>query len=97
MVQKLLLTLLLVLLLLGFSNLLYSSAIPTTRVLKSTMEDSSSPQSLLVQSEVQLEDGEELFEVGEEGFYEGRMVMENTDYPGTGANNHHDPRTPGRA
>ncbi|CAB4316381.1 unnamed protein product [Prunus armeniaca] len=39
-----------------------------------------------------------LFDVGEgEGFIEGRMDMERTDYPGTGANNHHDPRTPGRA
>lgn len=38
-----------------------------------------------------------LFDVGEaEGFIEGRMDMERTDYPGTGANNHHDPRTPGR-
>lgn len=47
---------------------------------------------------MQFGDGEELFEVGEEGlFFERRMVMENTDYPGTGANNHHDPKTPGRA
>lgn len=39
-----------------------------------------------------------LVDVGEgEGFIEGRMDMESTDYPGTGANNHHDPRTPGRA
>ncbi|CAI0385095.1 unnamed protein product [Linum tenue] len=29
---------------------------------------------------------------------EGRMDREEfTDYPGTGANNHHDPKTPGRA
>lgn len=26
---------------------------------------------------------------------EGRMDFESTDYPGTGANNRHDPKTPG--
>lgn len=40
---------------------------------------------------------EELYGNGGEGFMEGRMDMENNDYPGTGANNHHDPKTPGRA
>lgn len=39
---------------------------------------------------------EETFEVGE-GVIEGRMDLQRTDYPGTGANNHHDPGTPGRA
>lgn len=29
-----------------------------------------------------------------EGLVEGRMDLESTDYPGTGANNHHDPKTP---
>lgn len=52
-----------------------------------------------MQSEMQLEDGgDELFgNGGEERFIEGRMDLENNDYPGTGANNHHDPKTPGRA
>lgn len=36
-------------------------------------------------------------EGGEIVFMERRMEMESNDYPGTGANNHHDPRTPGRA
>lgn len=37
------------------------------------------------------------FEVGEGLVAEGRMDMEeSTDYPGTGANNHHDPKSPGR-
>lgn len=30
-----------------------------------------------------------------EGHVERRMEIETTDYPGTGANNHHDPTTPG--
>nr|DAD47066.1 TPA_asm: hypothetical protein HUJ06_017003 [Nelumbo nucifera] len=25
------------------------------------------------------------------------MDIESNDYPGTGANNHHDPKTPGRS
>lgn len=40
---------------------------------------------------------EELFEMGEGTFSERRMDIESTDYPGTGANNHHDPKSPGRA
>lgn len=39
---------------------------------------------------------EELLEF-EQGYIEGRMDIESNDYPGTGANNHHDPKTPGRA
>lgn len=35
---------------------------------------------------------------GDREMLEGRMMAETTvDYPGTGANNHHDPKTPGRA
>lgn len=33
----------------------------------------------------------------QEGYdVERRMDFERTDYPGTGANNHHDPKSPGR-
>ncbi|KAG6751962.1 hypothetical protein POTOM_044177 [Populus tomentosa] len=39
--------------------------------------------------------GEMLIDAGE-GYIEGRMDLESTDYPGTGANNHHDPKTPGK-
>ena len=38
---------------------------------------------------------EEVFEEGE-GSVEARIALESNDYPGTGANNHHDPKTPGR-
>lgn len=38
---------------------------------------------------------EESIDVGKY-FIAGRMDLENAeDYPGTGANNHHDPRSPG--
>lgn len=44
--------------------------------------------------QVMAEKGELL--VVEEFAVEGRMDLESTDYPGTGANNRHDPRSPGR-
>lgn len=45
-----------------------------------------------------LVNGEEVFDVGGgEAFIEGRVTIESEDYPGTGANSHHDPRTPGKA
>ncbi|KAL0555042.1 hypothetical protein IC582_008974 [Cucumis melo] len=31
-----------------------------------------------------------------ERLFEGRLILENNDYPGTGANNHHDPKSPAR-
>ncbi|OMO67841.1 hypothetical protein CCACVL1_20281 [Corchorus capsularis] len=90
------------LLFLGFSYLLLScAAVPSTRSLKSNKElpSSSSVQDLLVQDVMKLGEAEGLF--GESGngaiSREDRMLMESTDYPGTGANKNHDPKTPGRA
>lgn len=48
------------------------------------------------QGEVDMKEVEEMFEVAE-GIKERRMDMERADYPGTGANNHHDLKTPKRA
>ncbi|EEF36658.1 uncharacterized protein LOC8286483 [Ricinus communis] len=79
---------------LGFSFLLSSLAVPTTRSLKSTEDNpSSSVQDFLIHQE-----GMDLSSQGEELDFiiAGRMDLESTDYPGTGANNHHDPKTPGR-
>ncbi|XP_012070364.1 uncharacterized protein LOC105632565 [Jatropha curcas] len=82
------------LLFLGFSFVISSLAVPTTRSLKSTRENpSSSVQDLLTQD---LDFGEEQLDLIE-GDMNGRMDLESQDYPGTGANNHHDPKTPGRA
>ncbi|KAJ8763136.1 hypothetical protein K2173_025521 [Erythroxylum novogranatense] len=80
---------LLLLLFLGFCLVLSSTlAVPTSRSLKSSAEEKASAvQDFLVQDEI--------FGM-EERYVEGRMDLESTDYPGTGANNHHDPRTPGR-
>ncbi|GMI79018.1 hypothetical protein HRI_001571100 [Hibiscus trionum] len=83
-----------ILLFLGFSFLLLLScaAVPTTRSLKpdKVKEFPSSVQDLLSQDVMKLSEAEELFN-GE------RLLMESTDYPGTGANKNHDPKTPGRA
>ncbi|KAJ7976458.1 Transmembrane protein [Quillaja saponaria] len=49
-------------------------------------------RSLLSQSSIQTS----TVDLGQE-FVEGRMDLESTDYPGTGANNNHDPKTPGTA
>ena len=38
-----------------------------------------------------------MLDVAEEFMVEGRMDLEKNDYPGTGANNRHDPKTPGGA
>ncbi|KAL1813400.1 hypothetical protein ACET3Z_023465 [Daucus carota] len=82
----------LLLLLLAFSLLLsMTAAVPTSRSLKS-IKDTTGLQGL--HDEVMANNGELL--VVEEIAMEGRMDLENTDYPGTGANNRHDPRSPGR-
>ncbi|KAI5443574.1 hypothetical protein KIW84_012279, partial [Lathyrus oleraceus] len=60
-------------------------------------EKSSSMQTKLVkESAIGLIKGEDLFEAREELMVKERMNLEMDDYPGTGANNHHDPNAPGR-
>jgi len=49
--------------------------------------------SLWFQGVEKLGSGEEMFDLAEE--LERRIDLENNDYPGTGANNRHDPKTPG--
>ncbi|KAL9341963.1 hypothetical protein Peur_065288 [Populus x canadensis] len=83
-------------LLLALSFVLSSVAVPATRSLKSNEEIPSEVQDLLPQDAVISTDGEMLIDAGE-GYIERRMDFESTDYPGTGANNHHDPKTPGKA
>ncbi|KAF9660633.1 hypothetical protein SADUNF_SadunfUnG0004000 [Salix dunnii] len=46
---------------------------------------------------VDLSNGEMLVLDMGEGYVEGRMDLQSTDYPGTGANNRHNPKTPGGA
>ncbi|KAK9986884.1 hypothetical protein SO802_031835 [Lithocarpus litseifolius] len=79
---------------LSFSYVLSISAVPT-RSLKSKKDDPS-VQHLLAQEAMDLRDGVEVFDVGER-FIEGRMDFETSDYKGTGANQGHDPKTPGKA
>ncbi|GMY20087.1 Cyclin/Brf1 TBP-binding protein [Fagus crenata] len=92
MAQKAFLRLLM--LFLAFSYVLSISAVPTTRSLMSNKEDPS-VKDLLAQGAMDLKDGEELLDVGE-GFIEGRMDFETTDYKGIGANPEHEPKTPGK-
>ncbi|KAI4301006.1 hypothetical protein L6164_034324 [Bauhinia variegata] len=87
---------LLLLILLGFSFFLLSAAVPTTRSLLSNREESS-VQTTQIQVDLDFTNGEEMFDMGKEFIVEGRMDMESADYPGTGANNRHEPKTPGRA
>ncbi|ESR56764.1 hypothetical protein CICLE_v10022756mg [Citrus x clementina] len=85
----------LLVLFLGLSFVLSSTAVPATRMAKSD-NDPVQVQELLAQEAMEVSDSEEVLGM-EQGYIEGRMDMESTDYPGTGANNHHDPKTPGRA
>ncbi|KGN59481.1 hypothetical protein Csa_001422 [Cucumis sativus] len=83
------------LLFLAFSFLLSSNsslAVPTTRILKSTF-DHPSYQALVHQDvrDMEIIDGDSF-----ERLFEGRLILENNDYPGTGANNHHDPKSPAK-
>ncbi|KAI4348512.1 hypothetical protein L6164_009227 [Bauhinia variegata] len=87
---------LLLLILLGFSLLLLSYAVPTTRSFLPNREESS-VQTTQAEGNLEFMNGEQVFGMGEEFMVEGRMDMESADYPGTGANNRHDPKTPGRA
>ncbi|BFG37592.1 hypothetical protein CerSpe_238660 [Prunus speciosa] len=58
----------------------------------------STTRSLKINKEALL--GQSLVEEGDvglgEGFIEGRMDLETTDYSGVGANPEHDPKPPGR-
>ncbi|KAB1223151.1 hypothetical protein CJ030_MR2G016452 [Morella rubra] len=70
------------LLFLGFSFLLCSAGVPTS--------SKGADQNMI-------REGDQLLFEMLEGFLDRRMDMESADYPGTGANNHHDPRSPGKA
>ncbi|KAH6809352.1 hypothetical protein C2S51_027135 [Perilla frutescens var. frutescens] len=63
----------------SFSSLPSTTAVPSSRSLKSVTDEYPSNQHLY----------HEIFQVKK-----GRMDVELTDYSGTGANNHHDPRSP---
>ncbi|KAG6596972.1 hypothetical protein SDJN02_09627 [Cucurbita argyrosperma subsp. argyrosperma] len=92
--HKPLLPLTFLLLFLAFAFLISSTAVPTTRVLQSNFDDPSAQPSVF-QDWRDLEiSGEDSLEFVDERLSEGRVVLENNDYPGTGANNHHDPKSP---
>ncbi|CAN1171977.1 hypothetical protein LINPERPRIM_LOCUS31036 [Linum perenne] len=70
--------------------------VPTTRSLKSNPGIRRS--SYVDQDEFIMSEGGGKMSEDEEKMMisvEGRMEIERMDYPGTGANSHHDPRNPG--
>ncbi|MED6188026.1 hypothetical protein PIB30_082097 [Stylosanthes scabra] len=97
MIHKATLLQLLITLLL-FSYVLSSSAVPTTRSLSPRREKPSiqTSQEELKGSTESRNSETEMFDLGQEFMVEGRMDLESNDYPGTGANRNHDPKTPGR-
>ncbi|XP_058727365.1 uncharacterized protein LOC131598820 [Vicia villosa] len=77
-----------------FSCLLLTSS--SRRILSKDERSSSTQTKLDKESAIGLSKVEDLFEAREELMVKERMNLEMDDYPGTGANNHHDPNTPGR-
>lgn len=80
--------------LLVFSFVLSSTTVQTTRRLLPDKEKLSTQISSDKVVE-ELRKGEEMFDMVQEFMVEGRIDLESNDYPGTGANNRHDPKTPG--
>ncbi|KAI4348506.1 hypothetical protein L6164_009222 [Bauhinia variegata] len=88
-----------VVILLGLSYVLFAAAVPATRSLTSRKVDAS-VQDLLAKEDLELKSIEEMseFDQMQESVVEGRMMMVDTaDYPPTGANRAHQPRSPGKA
>ncbi|BAT84999.1 uncharacterized protein LOC124825824 [Vigna umbellata] len=83
---------LLLILLLALSFVMSSAAVQTRRFLPN--KENLSAQISSDKGVEELRSGEDLFDLAEE-FMERRIDFENNDYPGTGANNRHDPKTPG--
>ncbi|KAK7377914.1 hypothetical protein VNO80_03349 [Phaseolus coccineus] len=79
-------------LLLVFSFVISSAAVKTRRLLPN--KENISTQISSDKGVENLRSGEEMFDLEEE-LMERRIDLENNDYPGTGANNRHDPKTPG--
>ncbi|CAJ1918997.1 unnamed protein product [Sphenostylis stenocarpa] len=78
--------------LLVFSFVLSSAAGQTRRLLS---HKENLPTQISSDKGVQeLRNGEEVFDVAEELMVERRIDLESNDYPGTGANNKHDPKSP---
>ncbi|XP_014491188.2 uncharacterized protein LOC106753840 [Vigna radiata var. radiata] len=82
----------LLILLLALSFVMSSAAVQTRRLLPN--KENLSAQISSDKGVEELRSGEDLFDLAEE-FMERRIDFENNDYPGTGANNRHDPKTPG--
>ncbi|XP_042512740.1 uncharacterized protein LOC122087611 [Macadamia integrifolia] len=83
---------------LGFSYVVSSLPIPqSSAFLKSGYEEYTPIQEFMEQGLMDERNyGGKGLEL-DEAIIRGRMDIETNDYPGTGANNNHDPRSPGRS
>ncbi|XP_058077334.1 uncharacterized protein LOC131225759 [Magnolia sinica] len=81
----------LLVILLGFSHLIALNATPLTRTQKMLQD----PQGLVASGNSQKTTTEEAYAWEHEDMINGRMDLESQDYPGSGANNRHTPRSPG--
>ncbi|TKY62833.1 hypothetical protein E2542_SST12693 [Spatholobus suberectus] len=78
-----------------FAFVLSSAAVQTPRRLLPNKEKLLSTQTTSDKGAQEFRNGEEMFDMVEEFMVEGRIDLESNDYPGTGANNRHDPKPPG--
>ncbi|KAL3342636.1 hypothetical protein AABB24_026588, partial [Solanum stoloniferum] len=70
---------LLLLIFVGFSLLISTIAVPSSRSLKTITENQDSHNKVVLMDELKKRE----------------LLVERDDYAGTGANNHHDPKPPG--
>ncbi|KAK6794928.1 hypothetical protein RDI58_008381 [Solanum bulbocastanum] len=71
---------LLLLIFVGFSLLISTIAVPSSRSLKTITENQDSHNKVVLMDELKKK---------------RELLVERDDYAGTGANNHHDPKPPG--
>ncbi|XP_019427357.1 PREDICTED: uncharacterized protein LOC109335653 [Lupinus angustifolius] len=83
---------LLIVLIMIFSLVLSYAAVPTTSSLLSNRNQATQVE----EGSSKFGNGGEMFDIKEELVVKDRMDLESGDYPGTGANNRHDPKSPGR-
>ncbi|KAK7316033.1 hypothetical protein VNO77_34660 [Canavalia gladiata] len=93
MEKKALLKLLIVVLCLSY--VVFAAAVPSTRSFMTSKVDPLVLDDQAKENLVNLSNSEEQFDM-KEGVKEGRMTLDITDYPPTGPNHSHTPKSPGK-